>query len=385
MILLIKWLLEFLFLFLSAMILYYCLIMIRYVFVWWRMPLVQPGSVNGTTKISIILPVRNEEINIGPCLNSLLKQNYPSGLYEIIVVDDDSEDNTLNLVNAILAGLPDGRMKVLHLKSDSTVKAHKKRAIAAGISISTGDLVVTTDGDCILGPYWLKSIAELYERENPVLIIGPVAFRNEKNLLGVMQTLEFAGLMAVTGASARVNTPLMCNGANLAYTRKAYEEAGGFREELIASGDDVLLMQKIWKMNPEKIRFLKTPDAIVWTEPQENLQALLNQRKRWSSKYKAYGRGKIQGTAFIVYFANLFLLVGVPICIVIPGFRPFYLILAGAKLIIDFLFLFLAVSFIHRKKILWLYLFELLVYPFYVVLSGFLGIRSGSEWKGRKI
>jgi cellulose synthase/poly-beta-1,6-N-acetylglucosamine synthase-like glycosyltransferase len=383
--LLIKSLLELLFILLSAVILYYCLIMSRYVYVWWSMPMVQPGSVKGTTKISIILPVRNEEINILPCLDSLLKQNYPSELYEIIVVDDDSEDNTLNLVNTNLAGLPEGRIRVLHLKSDSTVKAHKKRAIAAGITLSSGDLIVTTDGDCTMGPSWLKSIAELYERENPVLIIGPVAFRNEENILGLMQTLEFAGLMAVTGASAKVNAPLMCNGANLAYTRKAYEAAGGFQEELIASGDDVLMMQKIWKMNPDKIRFLKTPEAIVWTKPQENLQALLNQRKRWSSKYKAYGRGKIQETALIVYFSNLFLLIGVPICIVIPGFRPFYLILAGAKLIIDFLFLFLAVSFINRRKILWLYLFELLVYPFYVVLSGFLGIRSGSEWKGRKI
>jgi biofilm PGA synthesis N-glycosyltransferase PgaC len=370
--------------FAGIFILYY-LLLLRLSSAWLKMPAYPQDSRQPVVKISVVLPVRNEGKNIQFCLESFLHQSYPTELRELIVVDDDSGDNTFQVVTLFKENHPECTVRLIRLEDDQSIKAHKKRALTAGISMAGGELIVTTDGDCTMGPEWLSGFAALYEEEHPELIIGPVAFHQESTLFGKMQTLEFAGLLVVTGASASLQRPLMCSGANLCYTQKVFDEVGGFIGDEIASGDDVLLMQKIIRLYPSGFRFLKAEQSLVWTTPQKDLTSFLQQRTRWASKFKAYGRGEIQAVAVLVYLCNLFLLVGAPICFLIRDFIPVYLILLAGKLIIDFLFLFLAISFLRRKEILWLYLIELLVYPFYVVLSGFLGVRSDTEWKGRKI
>jgi cellulose synthase/poly-beta-1,6-N-acetylglucosamine synthase-like glycosyltransferase len=230
----------------------------------------------------------------------------------------------------------------------------------------------------------LSAIVSFYKRESPALIIGPVAFQGEENVFERMQSLEFSGLQLVTGASAALGSPLMCSGANLAYPRTVFEEVKGYEGDEVASGDDVLLMKRIAQKHSGSIRFLKSVQAIVYTSPQKTFPAFLQQRKRWSSKFRKYGTGPIAGVAVLVFLCNLLFLAGGLVAIFTPAFGRVYLILAVAKLIIDFLILFLATSFTNRKKLLWVYLPELFFYSFYVVLIAWLGLQTQYSWKGRQ-
>jgi cellulose synthase/poly-beta-1,6-N-acetylglucosamine synthase-like glycosyltransferase len=375
----------FLFVCFGLVFLCYFILMLRLCNSWLKMPAGCDVTQTPKVHISVIVPVRNEAALLSSCLESIIHQNYPPDLFEIIVIDDDSTDGTVSLVEKIIHQHPGISIRLLTLERDSSLGAHKKRSISKGIDASEGELIVTTDGDCVQGTGWLRCIASCSEKYTPSLIIGPVAFHQEKGFFGRMQTLEFAGLMAATGASAGLGTTLMCNGANLAYPKKIFEEVGGFTDDTLASGDDVMLMEKIRIIYPHNIHFLKSPQALVYTPPQESPLDFLNQRKRWASKFRHYGSGKIGGTALLVYCCNLLLILGTPICFIIRDFMWVYLILAGGKLIIDFLFLFLAISFTNRRTLAWLYPIEWIIYPYYVVLSGFLGVASRYEWKGRKI
>src|SRR5688572_24373343 len=189
-------------------------------------------------KISVIIPARNEEDNIGKLLTSVEKQTYPAHLFEVIVVDDHSTDNTAVVVKSYSFA------KLIRLESHN-INSYKKKAIETGIAAASGDLIVTTDADCIVQENWLRTIAAFKEDTKAVFITAPVVMENDSTLLQTFQTLDFLVLQGITAASAQKKIHNMCNGANLAYEKKAFFDVNGFAGvDHIASGDDMLLMQK---------------------------------------------------------------------------------------------------------------------------------------------
>src|SRR5205085_4199561 len=103
----------------------------------------------------------------------------------------------------------------------------KKAAIQTGILQSTGELLITTDGDCMMDKNWLATIVSCYELHHPKMIAAPVLL-TATNFFGRMQQLEFLSLIAITASAIKACKPLMCNGANLAYTKEIFFEANGF-------------------------------------------------------------------------------------------------------------------------------------------------------------
>jgi cellulose synthase/poly-beta-1,6-N-acetylglucosamine synthase-like glycosyltransferase len=242
-----------------------------------------------------------------------------------------------------------------------------------------------------MGPRWLSGIITSHTATGAEMVVGPVVFSGERSFFEKMQSLEFMALIAATGGSLFFGKALMCNGANLAYTRRAYEAVGGSMGGDKASGDDVLLMYAISKKFGGKVVFLKDENAIVRTMPQRRLSDFLSQRRRWASKgFSAMSR-PAKVTAGIVYFFNFFLLAGFlggAICYqhatVCHVLTRFCLILIGFKCLIDFLLLFLSASFFGKRRLLLFFLPEQLLYIVYVVLTGLLGSFGKFEWKGRK-
>ena len=170
------------------------------------------------TFLSIVIPVRNEEKNICKCLESIKNQNFPNDLFEIIVINDDSTDLTFEKTNQFIAENPELSLKLISLQSNII---GKKRAIQEGIRNSKGELILTTDGDCEANPNWISTIVSFYETEKPEMIIAPVVFHNEKNIFEKIQSLEFLSLIGSAGSSAILKNPILCNGANLAYSKSA--------------------------------------------------------------------------------------------------------------------------------------------------------------------
>src|SRR5438552_2515384 len=150
-----------------------------------------------------------------------------------------------------------------------------------------------------------KKIFSFYEEKDPVFIAAPVILQNNSSVLQMFQALDFLVLQGITAASVYKQFHSMCNGANLAYEKKAFEEVKGFESiDHIASGDDMLLMHKIRKKFPGRLNYLKSKKVIVSTQPMKTWKEFLNQRTRWASKARFYDDKRIFFVLLLVYLFN---------------------------------------------------------------------------------
>ncbi len=368
----------------------YIILIASYCYAWIKIksPIINPNVLK--TLVTVIIAARNEEDNIENCLTSILHQSYPLENMEIIVVDDASEDTTNSKIQQFCDTYKN--IKLITLNKNSNLLG-KKNALNAAIKEAKGELIVTTDADCIMGNNWLSIMVSYYKESQAKMIVAPVCFYNEKTVFEKMQSLEFMALMLSTGASLYFNKAIMCNGANLAYSKKVFYDVGGFEDiDQQPSGDDVLLMYKIAEKYPAGIQFLKHREAIVYTKAKSTVSEFINQRKRWASKGFNVLNGETKLVSLIVYLFNTLLLI-------IAVISPFYfenqvfhlslfkicLILLGIKCLFDFLLLFLSTSFFKKKRFLIYFLPEQILYIAYIMMIGLLGSIGKYEWKNRNI
>jgi cellulose synthase/poly-beta-1,6-N-acetylglucosamine synthase-like glycosyltransferase len=334
-----------------------------------------------SVQFSIIIPARNEADNIKSCLQSIQELNYPSHLYEVIVVDDFSTDDTIAVAKQF------SNVKVIELKDTvkEKINSYKKKAIETGIELATGTYIVTTDADCIVPPNWLRNFAWIIEQQQSIFIAAPVAMKEESSFIKLFQSLDFLSLQGITAASVGAGFHSMCNGANLCYSKKGFTEADGFANiDHIASGDDMLLMHKLYKQFPGKVHYCKAADSIVLTNPVETVGEFFRQRIRWASKADKYDDKRIFWVLLLVYLLNVFLLM-----IFVAAFfhSALWMLLAiclPVKTIVELIFMVPVALFFKKQKLLiWFPLMQ----PFhivYTVVAGWLGKFGRYEWKGRR-
>jgi cellulose synthase/poly-beta-1,6-N-acetylglucosamine synthase-like glycosyltransferase len=359
----------------------------------WLQIQLEPNVKNElSTLISVIIPARNEENNIYKCLESLSSQTYPAHLYQVIVIDDYSTDKTAEIAKSF----NDRNVSILLLKDfieNENLNSYKKRAIEIAIAKATGELIVTTDADCIVSSGWLQTIASFYEKYHPAFIAAPVEFIVASNnnglrekFLEVFQCLDFITMQGITGASVHKKFHNMCNGANLAYKKKAFYETGGFKGiDNIASGDDMLLMHKISEKYPNRTLFLKSANAIVQTKPAKNLSDFFNQRIRWASKTDKYRDKRITAVLIFVYLFNVWIFtLGI-----ISFFYDFafycFIVLLIAKILCELFFLYPVAKFFKKQKLLWWFPAMQPFHIIYIVIAGWLGKFGSYKWKGRRV
>jgi poly-beta-1,6-N-acetyl-D-glucosamine synthase len=346
---------------------------------WMDIPSFHRSGIPPSTQISVVIPARNEAENIGLLLQSLTAQSYPAGLFEIIVVDDHSIDHTADIVRSFTG------VRLVQLAATSS-NSYKKMALDAGVRSAKGHLIVTTDADCHCPKDWLSTLAALFERDQPVFIVAPVSINRSGSLVGVFQDLDFTILQGITGGSVHRQFHSMCNGANLAYTREAFEKVNGFSGiDDIASGDDMLLMHKIWKHFPGRISYLKSKEAIVNTQPMRTWQAFFQQRIRWASKATRFDDKRITAVLLLVYFFNASFLV-----LVVAGFfnHDYWwlaLILWVAKTIVEWPFMDSITRFFSKRYLVAYFFFLQPIHITYTILSGLFGQFGKYEWKGRRV
>ena len=383
----------------------YAVLIIYYRQYWQQIPDYQPTkqfnknspaitNKNNTTKITIIIPARNEEQHIGHCLQSIIQQTYPPELFEVIVVDDHSTDSTA----AIVQSFAKRNIYCIFLKDFVTdnLNSYKKKAIETAIAQSTGDLIVTTDADCFMGNNWLQTIASFYETYKPAFIAAPVSINCDNRFLAIFQTLDFMTLQGITGASVYKKIHSMCNGANLAYEKTAFIEVGGFKGiDNIASGDDMLLMHKIYQRYPNRVLYLKSKEAVVQTQPMDTWKNFFNQRIRWASKADKYDDKRILGVLLLVYFFNLLLLL-LPVVAMFYNFTllvfnyqlsviTYWFLLLVLKTLVELFFLFPVAIFFNKQVILWWFPLAQPFHILYTIVAGWLGKFGSYTWKSRMV
>jgi cellulose synthase/poly-beta-1,6-N-acetylglucosamine synthase-like glycosyltransferase len=335
-----------------------------------------------TTKVTILIAARNEEERIHYTIEDILAQDYPKHLMEVIIVDDHSTDRTAD----IILSYPGQGIKLLRLNEDKPLNSYKKKAIAAAINLSSGDLMVATDADCRMGKQWLSSIVSYYESEGLVMISSPVTYFEERSLFERMQTLEFSYLIGIGAAFIGNGRASTCNGANLAYRKDIFYAVGGFTGiDDLASGDDELLLQKVAEQYPGKIGFLKSSEAIVYTHAKHTLQEFLQQRRRWASKSTKYKDKKVVAMAVGIWLFNLSLLINAAFGFYDIYFFKLFLVQFSLKYIFEFIFLFPIASFFNRIGLMALLILIGPVHIVYFVYVGLMGNSRKYNWKGRLV
>lgn len=371
-----------------------------YRFAWMETPVFSPSANTPKTKITVLIPARNEENNLPMLLDALKAQTYPLELFEVIVIDDHSTDNTAKTVMA------HHNCRLLSLKDfieAGEINSYKKKAIEIGIQHSVGELIVTTDADCYVQPEWLHTMASFYETHRPQLMVMPVCmFPPAKGqplgetTLSIFQSLDFMTLQGITGASVFKKMHSMCNGANLAYTRNAFLSVRGFEGiDAIASGDDMLLMHKISMAYPNAISFVKSHHLIVKTQPMTTIKDFFHQRIRWASKADKYEDKRIFWVLLLVYIFNAAFIL-LPLLAIIQGIFwknvenaaeifSFFLLLLASKTAMEIWFLYPVAHFFGLRKLLWFFPLAQPFHIIYTIIAGWMGKFGTYQWKGRQV
>jgi len=353
---------------------------------WLSIPVYHKNLNNYNTTVSIIIPFRDEEKTILQCITDIVNQDYPSNLYEIICVDDHSSDQSTAIVNNLILQHPDKKIKLLTINTITEYPAFKKQAIDMAVAQATGDLIITTDADCQLKPAWISTIVDFYENHSYKMIVSPVEINEKGSFFGRMQSLEFLSLVGVTGSAINYGYPVMCNGANLAYERSAFNEVGGFTgNENIASGDDVFLMFKIKSHYKSSVEYLKSHKASVTTEPQKSSSHFFHQRVRWASKSRYYSDKPTIMLGLLVFIANLTLILNFFDNLFFAEHFKVFISLVWIKVGVDMLFLYSVGRFFKKQFLLRLFPLVQLLYVIYVPVVVIYSLFGKTKWKERDV
>ena len=330
------------------------------------------------TKVSVLIAARNEEKNIEKLLQTIYNQTFPKELYEVIIVDDHSEDDTRIKVNNFINNHKDINIRLLEATSEG-----KKKAISQALHNAENELIMVTDADCELNSEWIETVVAFYQDKKCKMILAPVLLSPANNLFEKMQVLEHLSLIASTAGSANIGFPVMCNGANMAYERISALEVDKLRHDFnIQSGDDMFLLEQfVKKYGSKNVKFLQNKSAIVKTKACKNIKEFIRQRRRWVSKSKSYTNSKIILTALVVLFFNLSIVSLFLSAFFIPALWSLYILLTLLKFFIDFPILKNITNFMNQGKILkWTLPLEF-IYPFYAVFTAISGLLLKVNWK----
>lgn len=353
----------------------YCLAIIMLIYGFTKVSSFEYLGLKPKTKFSIIVPFRNEAENIPVLLDSLSKLNYPNDFFEVILVDDDSEERVQ---------IADCRLQISVLKNIRVSNSPKKDAISTAMQMVKNEWIITTDADCVVNENWLPTLDNYIQKNTIAMIAGAVTYDCDSSFLHHFQQLDLASLQGATIGSFGLGKGFICNGANFAYTKTFFKELNGFDgNDQIASGDDVFLLQKAMARFPEKVHYLKSRNSIVTTKPMGDWKSLFYQRVRWASKTGSYQSSFGKGLGLIVFGGNLVWVGGVGFWVF--GILPIanIVLLYLSKFVVDGVLIYKANHFLTKKSMRYLILGSLL-YPFFSLSVAFYSFFGKYEWKGRK-
>jgi cellulose synthase/poly-beta-1,6-N-acetylglucosamine synthase-like glycosyltransferase len=339
----------------------------------------QPDEIKQALFFSILIPFRDEEQNIARIIGDLLQQDYPSQSFELILIDDDSKDESVKIAESVLKDAP-VVCRILHSKGG------KKAALAHGLHHAHGEYIISLDADVRIGPQLLRCYNHAFNNDHFKLVAGPVRFGPLNTFFARLQAVEFSSLIVSAAAAIKLNRPIMLNAANMGFEKAvALEFETQIYSGKSSSGDDQFLMEAvIQKYGGRAIGFIKSREAIATTMPAENLVAFFRQRIRWASKTGSYQSVFSRFIALFIAGFNLILLVDMAF-IPMEKYRYFFFFLFGTKLLLDFPLIHSGLRFLKQQKLIRYYIPVQLLYPFYVGLTALLSPLIRIRWKGRPI
>ncbi|MCP4633489.1 MAG: glycosyltransferase [candidate division Zixibacteria bacterium] len=330
--------------------------------------------------LSVVVPVHNEAGKIQDCMKSLAVQDYPGIKYEVIIVDDCSADNTSEIVQRFCEKNPNFRY--LRLDNDERF-VPKKSALLKALDNARGEIIVSTEADCLHSAGWLSSLNSYFDL-NTGLVAGHVEYRNVKSWSQGIDALDYFSQRVLGASFIQSGTVYTCSAANMAYRKDIYEKSREvFKNLKVRPADDNFLLNFTYRKTDYDIASADSKDSVVKTDGASNLIHFLNQRFRWS----AYGDKP--GLAMQLFFIPamllyIFLWILSLASILNPSNLVLLILPISIKLIADFLFLFRASGYYRSRHLMKYFLPSWIVNLILVPLIVIKGNLSTFEWKGKK-
>jgi len=374
---------KLLFIWLLFATIYYCVKILKFWLGTFRLD-ASSAKASSLPCFSVIVPARNEEAHIRRCLESLIRQDYPKDRYEVIVVDDHSSDRTPDIVREYQRQFPT-LVRLIPNEQPAQTRAFKKVAIQKGIGHSRHEIIATIDADCWAQRGWLSGLARYFESDVG-LVAGVVTMQThpKSSWFEKIQALEFLALVTAGAGSMGMGNPIICNGANLSYRKKAFQEVRGFEAiDSLPSGDDDLLLQKIHHLSSWRVRFSSASETINFTEPLRSIRSFLNQRARWASKISHYRKKGLVFFLVLTYLFYLTLFFLAPLSVILGGKWLLVWVSFAAKAAVDFLVAYRGCKMTSQRPLIKYFLLaEFLQIP-YILWAGIQGLRGRFSWKDR--
>lgn len=322
------------------------------------------NSNNYDAKSTIVIPFRNEAHRISPLLESLKKLK---GNFDVVFIDDHSEDETINLIEKEL------KNSIIDYKIIESKGSGKKTAIQTALEMATYENIYVTDADCILPTDWLASSIKLKEYN---LIKGPVLLNNPEKFFQIIPYVENMILNIFILGYKKV----LASGANLAYKKNRFFELDPYSSnDHILSGDDMFLMDKL---SPSEIGF---HSKIISTTQESSYRNLINQSVRWASKAKFLENKIIIVIGGIVVSTNLWFILLSISSLFVEGLHNILFVFIAFKFVIDFLLLFLIAVLLNRYSTLKYSIIVELLYPLHLIIVIIFSMLKKTKWKGRSV
>jgi cellulose synthase/poly-beta-1,6-N-acetylglucosamine synthase-like glycosyltransferase len=355
------------------------------VFLWSGLRRLRPSGPPQNLTYSVVIAARNEEKVIGRCLESVLRQSLPKERYEVIVVNDRSEDRTGPLCEEYCRRFP--ALSLVVIKETPPGVAPKKNAVAAGIARARNEVVVLTDADCVVPAGWLAAIDRNFTVTTD-LVQGITAYGypgGMNRFFFNLQAVDFLSHGVVAAAAMGAGMPLNANANNFAFRKTAYQAVQGYGmvSGRVVSGDDDLLLQRIVRQRKGGASFMIDQEGAVVTRPAPTLGAVFEQRKRWGSKTVNYAPPQA------VFLSGVFLYYcGIAAALAAgvfePAFFAVFLAMFASKLTGECLLMFPGAALLHQKK-LRPYILPASILQLPLVLAAVVaGVFGRFSWKGER-
>jgi 1,2-diacylglycerol 3-beta-glucosyltransferase len=331
--------------------------------------------------VSVIVPARNEEMNIEACIRGLMRSTVSVQNFEVVAVNDRSTDRTGEILNGLQAEFQN---LVVHDTEDDRAHSNlqgKPRALHQGITRSRGELILMTDADCIVTPTWIHTIAQTFR--NPCVgLVAAFTVVTGTRFFDRLQMVEWMINNTMGSAGIGLGQPLGCFGNNLSVRRSLYDALGGYENIRFSVTEDLALLQAVHATKYQS-RYVCAYETKIETLPAPDVAAFLKQHHRWINGGKALGW---RGVVFVLSSGILWFGIVAAVVSGIAGDSWSHLMwLLVLKIVADYTLAF--PSFVQLRMVkesLWMPLAE----PFFLALeliTPFLALQSNVEWKGQTL
>lgn len=326
-------------------------------------------------KLSIVIPFRNEENKLEALLQSIVNQNYKQENYELILVNDHSEDSSLKIIDTCKKGIP---LTVIEL---STNQHGKKAALELGIKHCRANYIIFSDADCVYHPFWLLCIASEIQTKPADLYLGKIDFKFGNSLLEIFQKFELSGITFLAQGLAKTQWASLANGAFIVIKKSLIQEiTNAFSSDRSTSGDDVFLLHNV-KKRGAGIEIINFSQPLVTTSVPVDANEFWHQRIRWGSKSLKYTDKHVLMLGGLVFIAHS-LPIGIYLSSIISSkFVTLSIWTFVFKVMVDSIML-KPIKDFTTKDLISFFVFEFIL-PLYTIIIAVASLFSPIRWKGR--